>query len=103
MQGIHPDETTLGDGTSINLFTFLKPDLVTISTYIWKHNCNLTASYFKNQQNSKQNIMKFQVNLLALEYWYNMIKRAYIFYEVIIKSQILSNNFILKNPRSFAI
>ena len=40
--------------------------------------------------------MKFQVNLQALEYWFNMIKGAYIFYEVFIKSQILSNKFIKK-------
>ena len=41
--------------------------------------------------------MNFQVNLQA--YWFNMIKGAYIFYEVIIKSQILSNKFIFKKIR----
>ena len=35
--------------------------------------------------------MKFQVNLQALEYWYKMIKRVYIFYKIIVKSQILLN------------
>ena len=34
VQGVHPSGTTLADGTSINLFTFIKPDPVTISTYI---------------------------------------------------------------------
>ena len=34
MQGVYPDGTTLADGTSINLFTFSKPDPVTISMYI---------------------------------------------------------------------
>ena len=32
-----------------------------------------------------------------------MIKGAHIFYEVIIKNQILSNKFIKNNPKSFAI
>ena len=31
---VHPDGTTLAGGTSINLFTFLKPDPVTISRNI---------------------------------------------------------------------
>ena len=31
MQGVDPDGTTLAGGTSINIFTFLKPDPVTIS------------------------------------------------------------------------
>ena len=43
--------------------------------------------------------MKFQVNLRA--YWFNMIKGVYIFYEVIIKSQILSSKFILKKSEKF--
>ena len=52
--------------------------------------------------------MKFQVNLQALEYWYNMIKWVYIFYEVIIKSQIVSKKFIKKiwevlQPMKFTI
>ena len=57
----------------------------------------------KKQQNNKKNILKFQVNLQALEYWFNMIKGAYILYEVIIKDQILFNKFIKKNSRSFAM
>ena len=38
--------------------------------------------------------MTFQVHLQALEYSVNMIKGTYIFYEVIIESQMLSNKFI---------
>ena len=34
VQGVHPNGTTLADGPSINLFTFLKSDPVTTSMYI---------------------------------------------------------------------
>ena len=37
MQGIHPKGTTLAGGISINLFTFLKPDPVTISIGTYKN------------------------------------------------------------------
>ena len=48
--------------------------------------------------------MKFQVNLQALEYWSNIYDVIMmLFYEVITKSQILSNKFIKKNTRSLPI
>ena len=43
--------------------------------------------------------MKFQVNLKTLQY--DVI--TMLFYEVITKSQILSNKIIKKNPVNFAI